>query len=73
MDSLSDLYVIFECKLVLMVEADEINGRLITGLTVTISEKGLCHLSTMLGIICLITSILANFANLVNLCISVLI
>ena len=34
MDSLSDLYVIFECKLVLMVEADEINGRLITGLTV---------------------------------------
>ena len=28
-----------------------------------ISEKGLCHLSAMLGIICLITSILANFAN----------
>ena len=38
-----------------------------------ISKKDLCHLSAMFGIICLITSILANFANLVNLYIVVLI
>ena len=43
------------------------------GEPVSISKKDLCHLSAMLGIICLITSILANFANLVNLYISVLI